>query len=230
VGPKIKGSAPRGMASRALPFTAGDSLSKRLAGGHPLQGWAVGGSEGRLRMEDRGVGVSHRHARRSDRGGAESSVYRNALRGTGEFRRMAFRRAGFTAKQPSQAPEKSRMALLGSVRPILRRRTNGTGNVRCGLHDRQRIGGGRAGGRHQQHKHIHGCFFLETKPTAQGGMTERGPSHPTRGTRGGEAPLLAHRPLAAELGAIHRPMFRPRIRAIAPTNDGYEMPMVTSGG
>lgn len=152
-------------------------------------------------MEDRGVGVSHQDSRRSDRGGADGAVCWNALRRTGEFRRRPFHRAGLTVEQPPQAREKTRAVLLGCFRPVLRRGSNGTGNnIRSGFHDRQRIGGGSTAGRHEQHKRIHGCFFLETKLTVQGGMTERGRSHPTSGTRGREAPLRAHRPLAAELG------------------------------
>lgn len=183
------------------------------------------------RVDDRGVGISHRGSRRSDQAGTEGVVSRNALRITGELRRWAFHRVGSTAEPFAQAREKARAALLGCARPFLRRGTNGSGyRVRSGFHDRQRIGSGRAGSRYEQYKRVHGCFFLETKSTTQRVRMERGPSHPTRSTCGGETPLLAHRPLAAELGAIHRPVSWPCIRAITLRNDGYGVPMVLSGG
>jgi hypothetical protein len=169
------GSAPRGTTAGALSLAGCDSPSKRLAGGHPLQRWAACRRGGRLRAEDRRVGVSHRDSRRNDLAGVDGAVCWNALRITGEFRRWTFHRAGSTAEQPPQTREKSRAALLGCARPFLRRGTNGTRNsVRSGFHDRQRIGGRGAGDRHEQHKRIHVCFFLETKASLRQKQRLRG--------------------------------------------------------
>jgi len=228
---KKRGVPQEGTPAGALSLATCSSPSERLAGGHPLHHWAAHGSGGRLRMEDRSVGVSHRHSRRSDRAGGHGAVYRNAFRITGHLRRRACRGVGSTAEQPAQAREESRAALLGSVRQILRRGSNGTRNgVLSGVHDWHRIGGRSARGRHEQHKRMHGCFFLETKATAPGARTEFRPSHLTRGTRGREPSLRAHRPLAAEHGAIHRPVTWAVIRAMAPRNERYGMPMVLPEG